>query len=533
MNQIQLYDTTLRDGTQGEEISFSVEDKLRILQRLDEFGIAYVEGGWPGSNPRDMEFFNRAKSLRLRQAKLVAFGSTRRAKNNAQDDANLNALLAAETPVVTIFGKSWILHVRAALQISEEENLVIIEDSVSYLKSSGREVMYDAEHFFDGYKDNRAYALSTLRAAQRGGASMLILCDTNGGTLPHEISVIVEDVRKELGCPIGIHTHNDGDLAVANTLAAVRSGAVQVQGTINGYGERCGNANLCSIIANLQLKMGYHCVDAERLKELTGLSYMVSDLANLAHRKHLPFVGQSAFAHKGGVHVSAVIKDPQTYEHISPELIGNRRRVLISDLSGKSNVMYKAQELGIDLNENNANVQGIVDDIKAKEFKGYHYEDADGSLELLMKQRMDGWHDFFELGGFKVIIHKETEEEEPVCEAIIKVQVGSETEYTAAEGDGPVNALDKALRKALEKFYPELKHIVLDDYKVRVLDGQDGTSAKVRVLITTRDAHASWNTVGVSPNIIEASWRAMVDSIYYFLMKLAPQIESQRKVEVL
>jgi 2-isopropylmalate synthase len=533
MQQIYLYDTTLRDGTQGEEVSFSVEDKLRILHKLDEFGVHYIEGGWPGSNPRDMEFFSRAKSLKLHQAKLSAFGSTRRAKNKAQDDANLNALLGAETPVVTIFGKSWLLHVHAALQISEEENLEIIGDSIAYLVSKGRELIYDAEHFFDGYKDNREYALKTLKAAQQSGARMIVLCDTNGGTLPHEISAIIEDVKKNLNCPVGIHTHNDCDLAVANSLAAIKTGAIQVQGTINGFGERCGNANLCSIIPTLQLKMGYQCVSPDQLTRLTEVSYYVSELANLAHKKHLPYVGQSAFAHKGGVHVSAVLKDPSTYEHVPPEKVGNKRRVLISDLSGRSNIVYKAKELGIDLDEKSKSVQHIVDDIKEKEFKGYHYEDADGSLELLIKQRMDGWKEFFVLGGFKVIIHKESNEEEPITEAMIKVRVGEEEELTAAEGDGPVNALDIALRKALYKFYPELKKVVLDDYKVRVIDGQDGTTAKVRVLITTRDAHASWNTVGVSTNIIEASWRAMVDSIYYYLMKFAPQPESQREMEVL
>lgn len=532
MKKIYLYDTTLRDGTQGEEVSFSVEDKLRVLQRLDEFGINYIEGGWPGSNPRDMEFFNRAKSLKLRQAKLAAFGSTRRTKNKAKDDANLNALLESETPVVTIFGKSWLLHVHKALKISDEENLEIIQDSIEYLISAGREVIYDAEHFFDGYKHSRDYAIKTLQTAERAGAKVIVLCDTNGGTLPHEISEIIKDVIANIKCQIGIHAHNDSDLAVSNTIEAVRSGAVHVQGTINGFGERCGNANLCSIIPNLQIKMGYQCVSAEQLRQLTEVSYYVSELANIAPRKNLPYVGQSAFAHKGGVHVSAVIKEPTTYEHISPEIVGNKRRVLVSDLSGKSNIMYKAQELGIDLNEQNADVQQIVDDIKTKEFEGYRYEDADGSLELMIKKRMDGWRRFFELSGFKVIIHKESEDEEPVSDAMIKVKVGDEIELTAAEGDGPVNALDNALRKALDKFYPQLRNMVLDDYKVRVIDAQAGTSAKVRVLITCKDAHASWNTVGVSTNIIEASWRALVDSIYFYLMKVANRPEDKRETEI-
>jgi len=533
MKQIILYDTTLRDGTQGEDVSFSVEDKLRVLQRLDEFGIHYVEGGWPGSNPRDIEFFNRAKELKLKHTKLTAFGSTRRAKNKAKDDPNLKALIDAKTPAVTIFGKSWLLHVHKALNVSDEENLEIITDSIAFLKSAGLEVIYDAEHFFDGYKHSRDYALSTLKAAREAGADTIVLCDTNGGSLPHEISEIVTDVCKNIKVPIGIHAHNDSELAVANTIVAVQSGATHVQGTINGFGERCGNANLCSIIPNLQLKLGYNCVSPEQLKQLTAVSHYVSELANLAPRKNLPYVGQSAFAHKGGVHVNAVMKDPTTYEHVSPEVVGNKRRVLVSDLSGKSNIMFKAKELGIELDEKKANVRDIVEDIKQKEFEGYRYEDADGSLELLIKKRMEGWKKFFELGGFKVMIHKESDEEEPVSDALIKVKVGDEIELTAAEGDGPVNALDNALRKALEKFYPQLKNMVLDDYKVRVIDGQAGTAAKVRVLITSRDAHASWNTVGVSPNIIEASWRALVDSIYFYLMKYASQPEEKRETEII
>ncbi len=519
MKRIQLYDTTLRDGTQGEDVSFSVEDKLRIAQRLDAFGVDYIEGGWPGSNPRDLEFFRRARQLRLHHAKIAAFGSTRRAKNRVEEDLNILALLDAETSVVTIFGKSWILHVKQALQISEEENLEIISDSVAYLKSQGREVIYDAEHFFDGFKSDRSYALQTLKTAEAAGAEVLVLCDTNGGTLTHEVAEIVREVKKHIKSEIGIHTHNDCELAVANTLAAVQEGAVHVQGTINGYGERCGNANLCSIIPNLQLKLGYKCVEDEHLRRLTELSHFVSDLANLSHRKHLPFVGQSAFAHKGGVHVSAVMKSPATYEHIEPERVGNQRRVLVSDLSGRSNISYKSAELGIDIERAGEHLQEIVEDIKQKEFEGYRYEDADGSLELLIRRRLNDWQEFFDLEGFKVIIHKESKEEKPVSEALIKVRVGDECEHTAAEGNGPVNALDHALRKALEKFYPQLKEMHLADYKVRVLDGQDGTGAKVRVLITSRNSDASWNTVGVSTDIIEASWKALVDSIYYHLSR--------------
>ncbi|MCI0706227.1 MAG: citramalate synthase [Ignavibacteriae bacterium] len=519
MKNIFLYDTTLRDGTQGEDVSFSVEDKLRVARLLDDFGVHYIEGGWPGSNPRDLEFFNRAKELKLKHAKIAAFGSTRRPKNNVAEDPNLQALIEAETPVVTIFGKTWLLHVKHALQITESENLAVIEESVAYLKSKGKEVVYDAEHFFDGFKGSREYALQTLAAAERGGADVIVLCDTNGGTMPDEVSAIVRDVKQQVNVPLGIHTHNDSEVAVANTLAAVKEGAVHVQGTINGYGERCGNANLCAIIPNLQLKLGHSCVSEEKLKKLTGLALAVSELANLAPRKHLAYVGASAFAHKGGVHVSAVMKTPETYEHIAPEVVGNQRRVLVSDLSGRSNVVYKAQELGIDLQGNTKAAQEIVEDIKLKEFNGYQYEDADGSLELLIKRRAQEWKEFFELEGFKVIIHKEAKEAYPVSEALIKVRVGNEIEHTAAEGNGPVAALDNALRKALEKFYPALKNMQLADYKVRVLDGQDGTSAKVRVLITTKNGQGAWNTVGVSTNIIEASWKALVDSVYYHLLK--------------
>jgi 2-isopropylmalate synthase len=532
MQHISIYDTTLRDGTQSESISFSVEDKLKIVQHLDDFGADYIEGGWPGSNPRDIEFFRRARSLQLKHAKLSAFSSTRRAKNTAQDDPNLRALIETETPVVTIFGKTWRLHVHEGLQISDQENLDLIEDSVAFLVGQGREVVYDAEHFFDGYKESPEYALQTLHAARRAGASMLVLCDTNGGTMTREIALIVRDICGEFPKCVGIHTHNDSELAVANSLAAVDSGAVQVQGTVNGYGERCGNANLCSIIPNLQLKMGYDCVPPDQVAHLMDLSSFVADLANLQQPKYLPFVGQSAFAHKAGVHVNAVMKDPVMYEHLDPKSVGNHRRVLVSDLSGRSNIMYKAKELGITLDEKSEETQRIVESIKEKEFYGYHYENADGSLELLMKEQMSGWREFFELGGFKVIIHKDSDDAETISEAIIKVKVGDQIEYTASDGNGPVNALDSALRKALEKFYPQVKDMVLGDYKVRVLDGQDGTGARVRVLITTRNSHSSWNTVGVSPNLIEASWKALVDSVYYYLTKISPQ-EQTKKVETL
>jgi 2-isopropylmalate synthase len=517
--KIFTYDTTLRDGTQGEEVAFSADDKMKIAKRLDAFGVDYVEGGWPGSNPKDMEFFERARGVHFSHAKLAAFGSTRRAKNPVEEDTNIKALLDAQTPVVTIFGKTWLLHVKEALHISEEENLEIIGDSVHFLKKHGKEVVYDAEHYFDGYKSEKAYAIKTLHAAQQAGADVIVLCDTNGGTLTDEVAEIVRETKHQLTVSLGIHTHNDSEVAVANALAAIQNGCVHVQGTMNGYGERCGNANLCSIIPNLQLKLGYRCIDDEKMKTLTQLSRYVSELANLTHRKSLAYVGESAFAHKGGVHVSAVMKAPATYEHISPETVGNVRRVLISDLSGRSNVLYKAKELGIDIDDKSPAVQNIVDDLKDLEHYGYQYEDAEASFELLVKKKTKQFKEFFELEGFKVIIHKESYEAQPHSEAIIKVRVGDKTELAAAEGTGPVNALDCALRKALERFYPQLSQIKLTDYKVRVLDSQNATASKVRVLIETQNGSSSWNTVGVSPDVIEASWKALVDSLSFHLLK--------------
>jgi 2-isopropylmalate synthase len=519
MQQILLYDTTLRDGTQGEDISFSAEDKMKIAKKLDAFGVSYIEGGWPGSNPKDMEFFERARTTKFKHAKIAAFGSTRRAKNPVDKDENIRALLDAQTPVVTIFGKAWLLHVKQALQISPEENLTLIADSVAYLKKHGKEVIYDAEHFFDGYKQDQAYALKTLSAAAEGGAEILVLCDTNGGTMPWQIAEIVREVKNKISTPLGIHTHNDSDTAVASALLAVREGCIQVQGTINGYGERCGNANLCSIIPDLQLKMGYRCISDEQLLHLSSVSHYVSELANMKHQKNLPFVGESAFAHKGGVHVSAVMKTALTYEHIAPESVGGARRVLISDLSGRSNIIFKAKELGVELNEKSPAVQKIVNEIKEMEHNGYSYEDAEGSFELMVKRHTGEMKQFFDLERFKVSIQKDSLEKDARSEALIKIRVGNETEITAAEGDGPVNALDLALRKALEKFYPELSQIHLTDYKVRVLDTQSATAAKVRVLIETNNGKRSWNTVGVSPDVVEASWKALVDSICYHLLK--------------
>jgi 2-isopropylmalate synthase len=519
MQQISLYDTTLRDGTQGEDVSFSAEDKIKIAKRLDSFGITYIEGGWPGSNPKDMEFFERARNTKFKHAKIAAFGSTRRAKNPVEKDTNIQALLDAQTPVVTIFGKSWLLHVTQALQISPEENLTIIADSVAYLKKHGKEVIYDAEHFFDGYKQDKSYAVQTLQAAGNAGAEILVLCDTNGGTLPWEVAEIVREIKKSISIPLGIHMHNDSETAVASSLMAVHEGCIQVQGTINGYGERCGNANLCSIIPDLQLKMGFRCVSDDQLLHLTSVSRYVSELANMKHQKNLPFVGESAFAHKGGIHVSAVMKTALTYEHIVPETVGSLRRVLISDLSGRSNIIFKAKELGVQLDEKSPAVQKIVDEIKEMEHYGYSYEDAEGSFELMVKRHTGEMKQFFDLERFKVSIQKDSLEKDARSEALIKIRVGNETEITAAEGDGPINALDKALRKALEKFYPELSQIHLTDYKVRVLDTQNATAAKVRVLIESKNGETSWNTVGVSPDVVEASWKALVDSISYYLLK--------------
>lgn len=516
--EIAVFDTTLRDGTQGEKVSFSVEDKLRIARKLDTFGIDYIEGGWPGSNPKDVLFFEKAKKEQWRHAKIVAFGSTLRAGNRPEDDPNLRALVEAETPAISIFGKSWLLHVEKALRISPAENLKLIEQSVAYLKSQGREVIYDAEHYFDGYAGNPDYALQTLLAAERGGADILVLCDTNGGTLPTTLSSIIGATKALLSTPLGIHAHNDSEVAVANTLAAVDCGCVHVQGTINGYGERCGNANLCSIIPNLQLKKTYVCVPEESLDKLTSLSNFVSEVANLSHQNNLAFVGKSAFAHKGGVHVSAVMRDASTYEHIEPSRVGNQRRVLISDLSGRSNIFYKADELKVDLREHQDKVPGIVQELKKLENLGYQYEAAEGSFQLLVRRMIGDWHDFFKLEGFRIIIEKNGSDATR-SEATIRLKVNGNIEHTAAEGSGPVHALDQALRKALAKFYPEIREMHLSDYKVRVLNEKEGTAAKVRVLIDSAANGDSWGTVGVSDNIIEASWQALMEGFTYFLLQ--------------
>ncbi|MBM2837970.1 MAG: transferase [Deltaproteobacteria bacterium] len=498
MKTIKIYDTSLRDGTQAEEISFSVEDKILVARKLDELGVHYIEGGWPGSNPKDVQFYKEIKKVRLKNSRVSAFGSTGRPKVKPSEDHNLKALVSSGVGVACIFGKSWDLHVKEALKIPLRENLDLIYDSVTFLEKELDEVFYDAEHFFDGYKANPEYAIKTLKAAADAGADCLVLCDTNGGTLPHEVAEAIKMVQKTIKTPLGIHCHNDSDLAVANSLIAVELGIGQVQGTINGFGERCGNANLCSIIPNLQFKMGYKCLSDSQLARLSETSRFVSEIANLTHNSHLPYVGESAFAHKGGIHVSAVMKKAETYEHIRPELVGNRQRVLISDLSGKSNILFKAKEFGIDI---------------------YQFEGAEASFELLMKRVLGTHKKYFNLIGFRVIDEKRKEDEPPIAEATIMVEVGGKVEHTAAVGDGPINAIDNALRKALEKFYPSLKDVKLLDFKVRVLTAGEGTAASVRVLIESGDKTDKWGTVGVSENVIEASWQALVDSIDYKLYK--------------
>ncbi len=519
MSLIQLYDTTLRDGTQAEEISFLVADKVRIAQKLDELGIHYIEGGWPGSNPKDIAFFKEIKKVALSRAKIAAFGSTRRAKTTPEKDNNLRTLIQAEPDVVTIFGKTWDFHVREALRISDEENLELIYDSLAFLKQHVAEVFYDAEHFFDGYKSNPEYALKTLRAAQDAGVDCIVLCDTNGGTLPHEMPPIMAEVKRTVGTPIGIHTHNDADCAVANSLMAVACGAVQVQGTINGFGERCGNANLCSIIPALQLKMGLECLGDIQLARLRELSRFVYEQANLVPNRHQPYVGNSAFAHKGGVHVSAIQRHPETYEHIRPELVGNVTRVLVSDLSGRSNVLAKAQQFNINLDSKDPITVEILEKIKDLENQGYQFEGAEASFELLMRRALGTMRQFFSIIGFRVIDSKRHDDEKPLSEATVQVKVGGKIEHTAAEGNGPVNALDNALRKALESFYPQIRDMRLYDYKVRVLPAGRGTASVTRVLIESGDRNMRWGTVGVSDNIIDASYQALVDAFQYKLLK--------------
>jgi len=515
---IEIYDTTLRDGAQAEDVWFSVEDKVRVAQKLDELGVHFIEGGWPGANPKDIEFFRIAKTIPFKNAKLVAFGSTRRASNSAARDLTLRALLEAGTHYVTLFGKSWTLHVTDALGISLKKNLKLIEESVAFLKAHKRQVFYDAEHFFDGYKANPDYALSTLIKAQAAGAERIILCDTNGGTMPWEIKKIVADVVREVKVPLGIHAHNDAEMAVANSLIAVEQGVIQVQGTINGIGERCGNANLSSIIPNLNLKMKQETIIPERLLRLREVSHYVAEIANLVPSTHQPYVGDSAFAHKGGVHIDAVRKNPMTYEHVRPEVVGNRQRMLVSDHAGKSSLAGKAEEFHIKLRKDSPKTRELLATLKELENQGYQFEGAEGSFELLMRRVLGKHKSSFELLGFRVIVEKRQADEEPISEATVIVQVGQTVEHQVAVGTGPVDALDHALRKALEKFYPELREVKLLDYKVRVLAGNKGTASRVRVLIESGDQKEKWGTVGVSENIMEASWQALADSIEYKML---------------
>ena len=549
MPNVYLYDTTLRDGAQGEGISLSVEDKISVCRKLDELGVHYIEGGWPGSNPRDAEFFERAKTLRLRHATLTAFGSTRHANIDAAEDANLAALLDAETEVATLVGKCWDLHVERVLETSLEENLAMISDSVAFLAERGRRVFFDAEHYFDGYKANAEYALQAVRAAATAGAECVVLCDTNGGALPHEIAAIVAETRRHTDAPLGIHTHNDADMAVASAIAAVQAGCEQVQGTMNGYGERCGNANMVSLIANLKLKLGVDCVSDTQLASLTEASRYVAEVANMPQVASQPYVGGSAFAHKGGLHAAAVSKVEHSYQHIPPQNIGNGNRVLVSDLSGRGNILWKAREMCPDAALTKTQARQLLERIKLLESRGFQYEGAEASFELLVRRMQDGYEPPFELVDFVSMVEKrshphysghsgrnghnghsghnahanggaaDVDADDISSQVMLKVRVGGEVMHTAAEGNGPVNALDHALRKALEQFYPNLREVRLMDYKVRVVDQGRGTGSVVRVLIESTDGRGVWRTVGSSENIIEASWLALADSLEYWLAR--------------
>ena len=513
---IQIYDTTLRDGTQSEGFNLSVSDKIQIARRLDDLGVAFIEGGWPGSNPKDVEFFERARDMEWKTARIAAFGSTCRAKGGPEDDANIKALLDAQTPVCTIFGKTWTLHVTEVLQTTLEDNLRIIEQSVAYLHAHGKYVIYDAEHFFDGYKADPEYALETLKAAVRGGAETVVLCDTNGGTMPWEIEKIIREVKSVISHPFGIHTHNDGECAVVNTLMAVREGAIQVQGTINGVGERCGNANLISAMADIELKLGIACLPKGGLAKLYELSHFVDEVANLMPNDHLPFVGRSAFAHKGGVHVAAMRRSSQSYQHIKPEKVGNKMRVVVSDLSGRANILSKAEENGLGIQDHEV-VMDVLNEVKELESRGFSFEAAEASVAMMLMRQQVDYKPLFELIDFFVNV-EHRQGRGIFAEAMVKVRVNGEVLHTAAEGNGPVNALDIALRKALQTTYPQLATFHLADFKVRIMDSERGSEAITRVLIDTQNGLKRWSTVGASANIIEASWQALVDSIEYGLI---------------
>jgi 2-isopropylmalate synthase len=515
MNTVEVYDTTLRDGTQGENIALSVDDKVKVTLLLDDLGVAYIEGGWPGSNPRDATYFQRARDLELRHARVAAFGMTCRVGSDPAEDPSIVALVEAETPVVTVVGKTSLLHVRGVLRTTAEENLRLIRESLAFLKAQGREVIYDAEHFFDGYKLDAAYALETLQAALDGGADKLVLCDTNGGSMPWEIEENTRVVAGAFpGARLGIHTHNDGEMAVANTLAGVRQGAMHIQGTVNGYGERCGNANLCSVIPDLELKMGYRCLPEGHLSKLTYVARTVAEIANMAPNNQAAYVGKSAFAHKGGMHVAAIRRNIDSYQHIDPALVGNRMRVLVSDLSGRGNMLSKAEQYGLNLSDGEA--QTVVNTIKDLEHRGFVFEGAEASVAMLMRRRQPDYIPAFELVDFMVVVENRRGRG-LFAEATVKVLVDGEELHTVAEGNGPVNALDRALRKALSPVYPQLTNFQLADYKVRILDGKNGTAALTRVLIDTQNGHQRWSTVGASTNIIEASWLALADSVEYGL----------------
>jgi len=519
MQPIRIYDTTLRDGCQAEDVVFSVEDKLRIARKLDELGLHYIEGGWPGSNPRDIKFFREMQKVELKHATLAAFGSTRKKGVPCSRDSQLQELLKAKTPVVAIVGKVWDLHVRDVLRISLAANLALIRESVDHLRQHHRRVFFDAEHFFDGYRQNPEYALAAVSAAAAAGAEVVCLCDTNGGSLPADVAAAVARVKKTVSAPLGIHTHNDGEMAVANSLVAVAAGCTQVQGTINGFGERAGNANLCSIIPALNLKLRRPCLPASKLRQLREVSHYIYELANITPPTHQPYVGDAAFAHKAGQHSDAVLKNPATYEHVPPETVGNRRRILISDQAGKSSLAEKAREFGLRLDRGSPETKVILEELKALEDQGYQFEGAEASFELLMKKALRGRRRFFTFKGFRVIDEKRPGDKVPRAEATIMVEVDGKVEHTAAEGVGPVNALDRALRKALERFFPSLREVRLVDFKVRVLPAGLGTASQVRVLIESSDGRDRWGTVGVSDNIIEASWQALIDSIDYKLYK--------------
>jgi len=516
--QVEIYDTTLRDGSQGEGINFSVADKIRIAEKLDAFGVHYIEGGWPGSNPKDIEFFAQAKKRKFKNARLAAFGSTRKKTTPVEQDDQVRLLIEAETPVVTIYGKTSLLHVKEVLRCTPEENLAMIGDTVKFLKDHGKFVIYDAEHAFDGYKLEADYALATWQAAEQAGADLVVLCDTNGGCLPAEIAAITKTAVGKLNCKVGIHTHDDSGVGVANALAALDAGAGHVQGTVNGYGERTGNCNLISVIPLVHFKMKKSCVPPKSLAKLKELSLFVDEVANIRHNPRLPWVGSAAFAHKGGTHVNAVQKIAASYEHINPELVGNARNILISDLAGRSNIVMKAQSLGFKLTNDTPELKVILEMIKQREHAGYEFEAAEGSMSLLIRAALD--HKFtprFSIETYHVSMRRD--KKESICEATVKVRVGEKISHTVAEGDGPVNALDAALRRALVEFFPKLKAVELTDYKVRIINGKTGTGAKTRVLITSTDGPREWGTVGVSANIIEASLEALVDSMEYALLK--------------